>query len=86
MTYPVPLEQTKSMPRLAAFTSVVVGICLVVLAGVYFIEPAKSLPHFIPGYDSQLTRHHYTHGIATLILGVFCFVFAWFQSGKRSAK
>lgn len=63
--------------------AVVLGIIFVVLSIVYFMEPARNLPAFFPGYDKTLLKHHYTHGIASLFLGLACFVFAWFQTGKK---
>jgi hypothetical protein len=65
--------------------SVFLGILFVIVAILYFVEPASSLPAFIPGHDTTLI-HHYKHGLGTLILGIGCFVFAWFQSGKSSKK
>ncbi len=64
--------------------AVFVGILLVIVSVIYFVEPAGSLPHFFPGYSAALAKHHYTHAIGTLILGLLAFVFAWFQSGKKS--
>lgn len=66
--------------------TVVVGIILVIAAVIYFIEPARALPGFFPGHDITLKSHHYKHGIGALILGVGCFIFAWFQSGKKSPQ
>jgi len=65
---------------------VIVGVVLVIVAGMYFVEPAKSLPSFIPGYDHSLSAHHYKHGIGTLILGIGAFILAWFKSGKKSPQ
>jgi len=63
---------------------VIAGIILLFCAAVYFIEPARSLPSFFPGYDKSLMKHHYKHGIGALLLGLAFFAFAWFQSGKKS--
>ena len=78
---------TKDMNnKLVVVLAVLVGIVLLIAACVYFIEPAKSLPSFFPGYNSTLARHHYTHGVGTLVLGLVAFAFAWFQSGKKSSQ
>ncbi len=61
------------------------GIALLVVAGVYLAEPAKSLPSFFPGYDAASTHHHTKHGIAALAVALGCFAFAWFQSGPKTA-
>lgn len=64
----------------------IIGIVLVICAVVYFVEPAKSLPSFFPGHDATLGKMHYKHGIGALFLGLVCFAFAWFQTGKKSPK
>ena len=66
--------------------AVVVGVALIVLAIVYWAEPAGSLPSFIPGHQSGSGHHHVKHGIAAFLVGLACFVYAWFKTGpKRSS-
>lgn len=65
---------------------IILGIIFLVVAVIYFIEPAKSLPAFFPGHDPRLTTHHYKHGIGSLVLGLACFALAWFQSGKKTSE
>ena len=69
--------------RVLTAIAVVVGILLIVIAIVYWAEPAKSLPSFFPGHKSGSSHHHTKHGIAAFLLGVACLVFAWFQSGTK---
>jgi uncharacterized membrane protein HdeD (DUF308 family) len=64
----------------------ILGIVLIVLAFVYFIEPAKSLPSFLPGHESGSGHHHVKHGIAALAVGLALLVFAWFQSAPKRAQ
>ena len=67
--------------------AVVAGVALIVLAVVYWIEPAGSLPSFIPGHASGSGHHHVKHGIAALFVGVALLVYAWFQTGvERSTE
>lgn len=73
------------MSKLIVIVSVIVGIILIIASVVYFIEPARFLPSFFPGYDRSLMSHHYKHGIGSFVLGVACFIFAWFQSGKKKS-
>jgi uncharacterized RDD family membrane protein YckC len=73
-----------SRPVIIAAT--ILGIALIVLAFVYWIEPAKSLPSFLPGHESGSGHHHVKHGIASLLVGLALLVFAWFQSGPRRAQ
>ena len=70
--------------RLLAAIAVVVGIVLIVIALVYWAEPAKSLPSFFPGHEAGSGHHHVKHGIAAFLVGVALLVFAWFQTGKKS--
>jgi lysylphosphatidylglycerol synthetase-like protein (DUF2156 family) len=63
----------------------VVGFALIVLAIVYWAEPAGSLPSWIPGHVSGSHHHHLKHGIASFLVGVALLVFAWFQTGKKPA-
>ena len=67
--------------------AVILGIALIVIGIVYFVEPARSLPSFFPGHDAGSTHHHVKHGIAAVLVGLACFVFVWFNTGpkKRSA-
>ena len=64
--------------------AVLLGILFVVVAIVYFVEPASSLPSFFPGHDASSSHHHTKHGIAALVVAAACFVFAWFQSGPST--
>ncbi len=70
--------------RLLVALAVVLGLVLIVLAVVYFAEPAKSLPSFMPGHESGSGHHHVKHGIAALLVGLACLAFAWFRSGPRN--
>jgi NADH:ubiquinone oxidoreductase subunit 5 (subunit L)/multisubunit Na+/H+ antiporter MnhA subunit len=65
---------------------VIVGILLVVVAIIYFVEPAKSLPSFFPGHDAHSSHHHTKHGIAALVVALGCFVLAWFQTGPARSR
>jgi uncharacterized membrane protein HdeD (DUF308 family) len=69
--------------------AVVLGVVLVIVAIVYFVEPAHSLPSFFPGHvsasSSEANHHHTKHGIAALVVALACFAFAWFQSGPKTS-
>jgi uncharacterized membrane protein HdeD (DUF308 family) len=70
--------------------AVVLGVLLVIVAIVYFVEPAHSLPSFFPGRvsasDAEANHHHTKHGIAALVVALACFAFAWFQSGPKTSS
>jgi hypothetical protein len=66
--------------RLLVGLAIVVGLALIVLAVVYWAEPARSLPSWLPGHEAGSDQHHVKHGIASFLLGLACLVFAWFRS------
>src|SRR5205807_3708091 len=66
--------------------AVVIGIALIVVAAIYWAEPARSLPSFFPGHEKGSSHHHVKHGIAAFLVGLACLAFAWFNTGpKKSA-
>ena len=67
--------------RLLVWLALVAGVALIVIAVVYWAEPAKSLPSFFPGHQAGSAHHHVKHGIASFLVGVACLVFAWFNTG-----
>jgi hypothetical protein len=72
--------------RLIVALAVIVGVALIVIAVIYWVEPAKSLPSFFPGHEAGSDHHHVKHGIASFLLGLAALVFAWFRTGpKRTA-
>jgi hypothetical protein len=71
--------------RLLAVAAVIAGILLIVIALVYWVEPAKSLPGFFPGHEAGSAHHHVKHGIAAFLVGAACLVFAWFRTGPKRA-
>ena len=72
--------------RLLVILAGLVGIALIVIAIVYWAEPAKSLPSFFPGHEAGSSHHHIKHGIASLLVGLALLAFAWFQSGPRRTR
>lgn len=69
--------------RLLAGLAVLAGIVLIVIAIVYWAEPAKSLPSFFPGHQAGSGHHHAKHGIAAFLVGLACLAFAWFRTGPK---
>ena len=69
--------------RLLALLALLAGIVLIVIAIVYFAEPARSLPGFFPGHEAGSGHHHTKHGIAAFLVGLACLVFAWFKTGPK---
>ena len=71
--------------RMPALLAALAGCLLLVVAALYFAEPAHSLPSFFPGHvsagDAEANHHHVKHGIAALAVALAAFAYAWFQSG-----
>ena len=59
---------------------------LVVVALLYYAEPARSLPSFLPGYKSGAERHHHGHALLLLGFAVVAFIGAWQTTGRRLAS
>jgi NADH:ubiquinone oxidoreductase subunit 5 (subunit L)/multisubunit Na+/H+ antiporter MnhA subunit len=85
----MPVEMASDLRKLL-IPAVVLGVLLVVVAIVYFAEPAHSLPSFFPGHasaaSSEANHHHTKHGIAALVVALACFAFAWFQTGPKGQR
>ena len=71
--------------KLLVVLALVLGTALVVVAIIYWAEPAGSLPSFFPGHEAGSDHHHVKHGIAAFLVGLACFAFAWFNSGPKKA-
>ena len=63
--------------------AVILGIIFIIIAIYYWITPAGSLATFIPGFESGVTTIHFKHGLASAILGLGLFAYAWFKGGKH---
>ena len=46
------------------------GVVLLIAAGVYFLVPADQLPGFFPGHEAGVTRVHLKHGAVSGVLGL----------------
>jgi hypothetical protein len=77
-----------SRRKLLIPAAVLLGVLLIAVAVVYFVQPEHALPSFFPGHASvgsaEANHHHTKHGIAALVVALACFAFAWFQSGPRT--
>jgi hypothetical protein len=66
--------------------AVVLGVILLTIAIVYWTTAAGSLPSFFPGHEAGSSHIHFKHGLAAAIVGLGCFVFAWFQTGEAGPR
>ena len=76
--------------RMQVMLAVLAGCALLVIAAVYFAEPAHSLPGFFPGHvsagNSEAAHHHVKHGIAALAVALAAFAYAWFATGPAARR
>jgi hypothetical protein len=66
--------------------AIAAGVLLLVVAVIYWVDSADSLPSFFPGHEDGSTDHHVKHGIAAFVVALGCFVFAWFATGPSSNR
>jgi len=76
----------KSRSPALVVVAIVAGLVLIALGIVYWIEPASSLPSWLPGHEAGSDHHHVKHGIAAFLLGAALLVFAWFQTGPNASR
>jgi hypothetical protein len=72
----------KSNNRALVVSAAVVGVLLIVVAIIYWVQTADALPSWLPGHEAGSSHHHVKHGIAALFVGVALLVYAWFQTGS----
>jgi hypothetical protein len=73
------------MNKFLMWGATILGILFVVLAIVYWITPAGSLPSYFPGFEAGSTTVHIKHGLGALVLAIAFFIFAWFQGGPKKS-
>ena len=66
--------------RLVAF---VLAIICIVVAVIYFVMPAGSLPTFMPGYEAGSVHVHMKHGIIAAVAAVVLFLIGWLLGRSR---
>jgi hypothetical protein len=60
----------------------ILGVILIVVAAVYFLVPADSLPGFFPGHADGLARIRAKHGMVAGAAGIVLLGASWFL-GRR---
>lgn len=59
------------------------AIICVIVAVVYYVTPAGSLPTFMPGYADGSAHIHVTHAIAAAVATVILFLIGWLGFRSR---
>ena len=73
------------MKRSLAWLAGIIGVAFFALALYYWFTPAGSLPAYLPGFEAGSAAIHFKHGLASLILALGLFAFAWFKSAPPAA-
>jgi hypothetical protein len=60
----------------------ILGVVLLVVAAIYFLVPADSLPSFFPGHVNGMARIRSKHGMVAGALGIILLGAGWFL-GRR---
>ena len=58
------------------------GIILIVVAGIYFVTPADTLPSFFPGHAAGVMHTHVKHGIVAGVAGIVLLAVGW-RMGRK---
>jgi len=59
------------------------GALLLVVAAIYLLVPADSLPSFFPGHEAGLARIRVKHGLVAGVAGIVLIAIGWFF-GRRA--
>jgi drug/metabolite transporter (DMT)-like permease len=58
------------------------GVVLLIVAGVYFLIPGEQLPSFFPGHEVGVMRVHTKHGVVAAVAGLVLLAAGWWM-GRR---
>jgi amino acid permease len=73
--------------RVGALVLAIIGILFIILALIYLVTSAGSLPSFIPGHINGSTGHHPLRTGVALIVGLVLLGGAWWLGfGGRKAR
>jgi amino acid permease len=72
--------------RIGALILAIIGILLIILAVIYMVTAAGSLPSFIPGHIAGSTGHHPLRIGVALVVGLVLLGGAWWLGfgGKKA--
>ena len=71
--------------KILVWGAVMLGVVFLGLAAYYWLTPAGYLPQWMPGFEANSPHVHFKHGLASLILAIGIFIYAWFASGPKSS-
>jgi hypothetical protein len=75
----IPAARFPFRKRIFSMQTIIVllGVVLLIVAGVYFLLPADQLPAFFPGHEAGMTHVHTKHGIAAGVAGIVLLATGW---------
>jgi hypothetical protein len=62
----------------------ILGVVFLVIAAVYWLTPAESLPAFLPGFEAGDVRPHVKHALGSFIIALILFALSWFLGSRDS--
>lgn len=71
--------------RLLGWVLIIIGILALIVGIIYLVEPARSLPSFIPGHLAS-KAHHSKRGIAGIVFGGVVFIIGAVLAGRRPRR
>ena len=72
--------------RLLTSLAVILGVLLLLVGFIYATHTANAVPAYFPGHADGSSTVHTKHAIASVLLGIACFVFAWFKSAPKKSS
>jgi hypothetical protein len=64
--------------------ALILGLAFALVAILYWLVPADSLPEFFPGFEPGSHRVHVKHGIAAAIAAILMFAIACYAGRSRA--
>ncbi|MDB4939822.1 MAG: hypothetical protein JWO40_247 [Candidatus Doudnabacteria bacterium] len=65
--------------------AVILGVILIYIGYIYASHSAETLPSFFPGSLAGSNHIHTKHSLASFVVAIGLFIFAWFKSGPKQA-
>jgi hypothetical protein len=62
----------------------ILGVIFLVIAAVYWLTPADSLPAFFPGFDAADARPHVKHALGSFVIALILLALSWFLGSRDS--
>jgi hypothetical protein len=73
------------MKKFLTVLAVILGLVFLYVGYIYASHVGSALPGYFPGYSAGYNHIHTKHSIAAFLLGIACFIFAWFNSGPKQS-